>query len=432
MKQASISEERAIDAIKGQIKAFKIKFLKLMIVDLLGRPRGLIIPSEELDISIGKGVSFDGSSLEFVGIEESDLLLMPDPKSFFLSHHGEVTLGNLFCFVLNPDHRPFAKDPRWTLKRSMDKLEEEGVVPKIGAEVEFFLLKGRSQHDEGGYFDLVGDEALNLKLRFSESLALAGIRPEAIHHEVAPGQHEIDLKFSEAIKIADSITIYKEFLRKIASEFGLIATFMPKPFEEVNGSGMHLHISLWDLRGENLFWDPNSGSISEITRRFIAGLLEHARALSAFVAPTVNSYKRLVPGYEAPVYICWGFKNRSALVRVPASREDGCRIEFRAPDPSCNPYIAFSAVLGAGMDGVKRELDPGDPINWNAYNTPERFESLPANLKEAVDEARNDEFLREWVGKEIYDAYLDMLEDEWAEFSRSVTDWEIKRYLRIV
>ncbi|RLG47277.1 MAG: hypothetical protein DRN90_05240 [Thermoproteota archaeon] len=424
-----IQGQTVLETVKRSIEEQGIRFLMLRTVDLAGRAKGLLIPADDLEKSLEEGIEFDGSSLELVGIDESDLYLKPDIDSFYTSTYKEEIIGNFFCYIFKPDGGILERDSRWVLRRALDKLMEQGFILNIGAEVEFFLLKGKDKHDEGGYFDLVGDAAVDVKMRFAKSLSRVGIKPEAIHHEVAPGQHEIDFEFSNALKTADSIFVYKEILRNVASEFGLKVTFMPKPFEGINGSGMHLHISLSDLEGKNLFWDPDKLSISDIAKNFIAGLLEHARSLSAFVAPTVNSYKRLVPGYEAPVYICWGHRNRSALVRVPAAREGTCRIEFRAPDPSCNPYLAFTAVLAAGMDGIERNLEPGEPSDWNVYETPEKFETLPSNLKEAIDEARGDEVLRKYMGGEIYKAYLDMLEEEWALFSKSVTDWEVRRYL---
>jgi len=423
-----IQEQMAVETIKRRIEKQHIRFLMLRTVDIVGRPKGLFIPLNYLEKSLEEGIVFDGSSLELVGIEESDLCLKPDLNSFFTSRHQGEVIGNFFCQIFKPNGEVFEKDSRGLLRRSTDLLGKRGLTFNVGAEVEFFMLKEGKRHDEGSYFDLIEDRALEIKIEFARALSEAGIRPEAIHHEVAPGQHEIDFEFSDALKTADSILVYKEILRNVALEFGLQVTFMPKPFEGINGSGMHLHISLSDSEGNNLFWDPNKNSISKMAEHFIAGLLEHARSLSAFVAPTVNSYKRLVPGYEAPVYICWGYKNRSALVRVPAAKNKGCRIEFRAPDPSCNPYLALTAVLAAGMDGIEKGLDPGDPIDWNAYNTPERFKTLPYNLKEAIEEARNDKVLMRFVGEDIYHAYLDVLESEWAEFSRSVTNWEFKRY----
>jgi len=424
-----IQEPIAVETIKKRIEEQHIRFLMLRTVNVLGRPKGLFIPSNCLEKSLEEGIGFDGSSLKLIGIEESDLCLKPDLNSFFISrHHGEV-IGNFFCQIFKPNGEVFEKDSRGLLRRSTDQLAKQGLAFNVGAEVEFFLLRSGKRHDNGSYFDLIEDRAIEVKIEFARALSEAGIRPEAIHHEVAPGQHEIDFEFSDALRTADSILVYKEVLRNVALESGLQVTFMPKPFEGINGSGMHLHISISNSRGDNLFWDPNRNTISKLAEHFIAGLLEHARALSAFVAPTVNSYKRLVPGYEAPVYICWGYKNRSALVRVPAAKNRGCRIEFRAPDSSCNPYLAFTAVLAAGMDGIQRSLDPGDPTDWNAYSTPELFKILPCNLKEAIEEARNDEVLIRFIGEEIYHTYLDLLESEWAEFSRSVTNWELERYL---
>ncbi len=424
-----IQEQTSVETVKRMIEEQHIRFLVLRTVDILGRPKGLSIPSNHLEKSLEEGIGFDGSSLELIGIEESDLYLKPDLNSFFISRNQGEAIGNFFCQIFKPNSEVFERDSRGLLRRSTDQLGKQDLTFNVGAEVEFFLLKEGKTHDEGSYFDLIEDRAMEIKIEFARALSKAGIRPEAIHHEVAPGQHEIDFEFSDALKTADSILVYKEILRNVALEFGLQVTFMPKPFEGINGSGMHLHISLSNSEGNNLFWDPNEDSISEMAKHFIAGLLEHARALSAFVAPTVNSYKRLVAGYEAPVYICWGYKNRSALVRVPAAKNKGCRIEFRAPDPSCNPYLAFSAVLAAGMDGIKKGLDPGDPTDWNAYHTPERFKTLPYNLGMAIEEARNDDVLMKFIGENIYHAYLDALESEWAEFSRSITNWELKRYL---
>ncbi len=424
-----IQESKGVEMIKREIEEQHIKFLLLRTIDIVGRPKGLFIPSDLFEKALEEGIGFDGSSLKFIGIEESDLFLKPDLNSFFISKHHGVVVGNFFCVILKPNGEVFERDSRELLRISLDKLGKQGLTFNIGAEVEFFLLRAEEKYDDGSYFDLVEDRAVKINIEFARALSEAGIRPEAIHHEVAPGQHEIDFEFSDALKTADSILVYKEILKNVALEFGLQVTFMPKPFNGINGSGMHLHISLSNLKGDNLFWDSKEGSISRTAEHFIAGILDHAKALSAFVAPTVNSYKRLVPGYEAPVYICWGYRNRSALIRVPASKNNGCRIEFRAPDPTCNPYLAFTAVLAAGMDGIERNLDLGDPTDWNAYMTPDQFETLPHNLMEAIDEAKNDYVLMKFIGEEIFNAYLDELQKEWDEFSRAITNWELKRYL---
>ncbi|MGC8779123.1 MAG: glutamine synthetase family protein, partial [Candidatus Caldatribacteriaceae bacterium] len=401
-------------------------------------------PVKKLRAAIEEGVNFDGSSIQgFVRIEESDMKLLPDIDTFITCPWEEEGVASIICDVYKADGSFFAGCPRSNLKRVVQEVEKKGFEFKVGTEAEFFILKyeGGKIHtsDHGSYFDLLPLD-LEESLRRDMVIALEefGLNIEAAHHEVAPSQHEIDFEYGNALRIADSLINLKLVVKTLASRKGYIATFMPKPIYGVPGSGMHTHLSLF-RSGENAFYDPEKpDGLSNVARGFIAGLLQHAPALTAITNPLVNSYKRLVPGYEAPVYIAWAEKNRSPLVRVPPQRGKGTRAELRNPDPSCNPYLAFACILKAGMDGVERELDPGKPCNsLNLYHMSceEREEwgirNLPRNLEEALQELEKDTVIKEALTPHILNYFLEAKRQEWQEFQERVHPWEIERYLEL-
>lgn len=430
--------------ILREVERRGIRFVRLQFVDVLGIPKNVEIPAKKLPVALEEGVNFDGSSIQgFVRIEESDMKLVPDPETFIICPWEEGGVARVICDVRRPDGSPFEGCPRTNLKRVLREAEEKGYEFKVGTEAEFFILKyERGQvitSDHGSYFDLL---PLDLEETLRRDMVIAleelGFRIEASHHEVAPSQHEIDFEYGNALKIADNLVTLKLAVKTLALRRGYIATFMPKPLYGVPGSGMHTHLSLF--RGdENLFYDPQSpDGLSRIAKGFIAGLLEHAPAITAITNPLVNSYKRLVPGYEAPVYIAWAEKNRSPLVRVPPQRGKGTRAELRSPDPSCNPYLAFAVILKAGIDGIERNLDPGHPCNnVNLYDLSceEREEwgirHLPRNLEEALVALERDEVVRSALTPHILDYFLKAKRQEWEEFQRVVHPWEIERYLEL-
>jgi len=421
-----------------------INFVRLQFVDVLGRAKNVEIPIKKLPAALEEGVNFDGSSIQgFVRIEESDMKLIPDPDTFIICPWEEDSVARIICDVRRADSSVFEGCPRTNLKRVLKEVEKRGWDFEVGTEAEFFIFKYENQKilvsDRGSYFDLLPLD-LEESLRRDMVIALEdlGFNIEASHHEVAPSQHEIDFEYNKALKIADSLITLKLAVKTLALKEGLCATFMPKPLYGVPGSGMHTHLSLF--RGEeNIFYDPEKpDGLSKIARGFIAGLLQHAPALTAITNPLVNSYKRLVPGYEAPVYIAWAEQNRSPLVRVPPQRGKKTRAELRNPDPSCNPYLAFAAILRAGIDGVDKELDPGKPCNSvNLYrmSREEREEwnirSLPRNLREALEELEKDSIVREALTPHILDFFLEAKYQEWEEFESAVHPWELERYLEL-
>ncbi|MCS6907144.1 MAG: type I glutamate--ammonia ligase [Anaerolineales bacterium] len=435
------------------VQADHVKFISLQFTDVTGAVKSVDIPVNRLPQALEEGVWFDGSSIEgFARIQESDMRLVIDPSTYAVLPWTPLELrrARVFCDVYTPSGEPFEGDPRGTLKTMLAKLDERGWVYNVGPEPEFFLFRrnGPGQihpvpHDVGGYFDFsANDEAVRVRTELMEALASMGLEVEMGHHEVALGQHEIDFQYADALRTADNVLTLKYTVKAIAAQHGLIASFMPKPIFGINGSGMHCHQSLFDKEGRNLFFDPNDPNrLSEIGKGFIAGQLHHARALSAVVAPTVNSYKRLVPGYEAPVYIVWAQINRSALIRIPQftkGREKSMRAELRCPDPSCNPYLAFTVMLAAALDGIDRKLPCPEPMNnVNVYHlTPEEraqmnITELPGSLAEALRELEKDEVLKEALGPTTYEAFT---RAKWAEVEESrmkVTDWELERYLEI-
>ncbi|HCJ79105.1 MAG TPA: type I glutamate--ammonia ligase [Desulfotomaculum sp.] len=432
--------------ILTRAKELGVKFIRLQFTDILGVLKNVAITTEELEKALDGELMFDGSSiLGFVPIEESDMSLRPDPKTFavFPWRPRDGAVARLICDVYNPDGTPFAGCPRNTLKRTLAEAAKLGFTMQVGPECEFFFFyvdeQGRptlKTHDEAGYFDLSPvDFGENARRAIVLALEEMGFEIEASHHEVAPGQHEIDFKYSDALDVADKIVTFKFVVRTIAQRHGLHATFMPKPVFGINGSGMHMHQSLF--RGnQNVFYDSDApDGLSDFARYYTGGLLKHAPALTAIASPTVNSYKRLVPGYEAPVYIAWSEKNRSALVRIPAKRGLSTRVEYRSPDPSCNPYLAIAACLQAGLDGIKQNILPPEIVNRNIYHmsNEERKElgigTLPGNLAEALEELKADTVIVKSLGEHVFNHFLEAKTKEWDNYRIQVHQWEISEYL---
>ncbi len=433
-----------------KVKEDNIKFISYQFIDVLGSVKSVDAPIDQLEGALENGVWFDGSSVEgFARIQESDMHLRPDIDTYAVLPWSPVELrrARLFCDIYQPDGIPFAGDPRGTLKRMLAKLKERGWIYNVGPEPEFFLFKPNNggvhpvPHDVGGYFDFSpNDEAVRVRSELMEALRSMGLEVEVGHHEVAIGQHEIDFRFADALRTADNVLTLKYTVKAIAAQNGLIASFMPKPIFGINGSGMHCHQSLFNVEGENLFYsDDDEYHLSPIAYGFIAGQLHHARALSAVVAPTVNSYKRLVPGYEAPVYVGWAQINRSALIRIPRftkGQHKAMRAELRCPDPSCNPYLAFTAMLAAALDGIDQGKVPPSPLNnVNVYHlTPdERAQlnvgELPGSLLEALNELEQDDVIKSALGDMVYDTFRRAKLEEWDEFRIRVMDWEVERFL---
>ncbi|OQD59521.1 L-glutamine synthetase [Methanobrevibacter arboriphilus JCM 13429 = DSM 1125] len=426
-----------------------IKFIRLQFVDINGIPKSVSVPfgsDEDLEDMFNDGILFDGSSVDgFVEINDSDLIMKPDPNTVSLLpwRPEESGVCRFICDIYNTDNTPFEGDPRSILKKSLKKISDKGYNYNIGPEPEFFIIDKDEEgnyipHDDASYFDVEPlDKGPNFRRKLVFDLEELGFEVEASHHEVAPGQNEIAFKFDDALKTADAVITFKQAIKAIVDNMGYMVTFMPKPFFGVNGSGMHCHQSLFK-NGENLFSDENSeNGLSQEALYFMGGLLKHSAALSAVVAPTVNSYKRLVPGYEAPVYVAYGLKNRSALIRIPAARGKGTRIEYRCPDPSCNPYLAFAAMLEAGLDGINNKIDPGDPTEINIYKLNDEeleergIKTLPASLWEAYHAFEEDEVLKKGLGSHISEKFLESKYAEWDEYRIQVFGYEQKKYMSL-
>jgi len=428
-----------------------VKFISLQFSDVTGAVKSVDMPVGRLQDALTDGVWFDGSSVEgFARIQESDMRLILDPDTYaVLPWTPESSRrARIFCDIFTPKGDPFEGDPRGTLKRMLAKLDERGWTFNVGPEPEFFLFKGTNgngvhpvPHDTGSYFDFsADDEAAVVRTALMEALNSMGLEVEVGHHEVALGQHEIDFRFADALKTADNVLTLKYTVKAIAAQHGLTASFMPKPVYGINGSGMHCHQSMFDKKGTNLFFDAKDEvHLSKMAYSFIAGQLAHARALAAVVAPTVNSYKRLVPGYEAPVYIGWAQQNRSALIRIPRyteGRDKAVRAELRFPDPSSNPYLAFASILAAGLDGVDRQMTPPAPLNnVNLYHLEKEervkmgIQELPGSLAEALIELEKDDVVKSALGASTYEAFSRAKWEEWDDFRLRVSDYEIERYL---
>jgi glutamine synthetase len=428
-----------------KVKREKVEFIDLMFSDLSGRLKSVTISPRELRDCLDHGKWFDGSSIEgFTRIHESDMMLIPDLSTYILLPwlRDEKKVARLICDVYDPSNTPFPGDPRYIIKRVQEKAARRGYFYHVGPEIEFFLFRSkqdRTYHDTAGYFDFSPiDMATDIRAVIASTLERLGINVEMTHHEVAPSQHEVDIEYGEALNIADKVMVLKQAIKTVANIRGLYATFMPKPIFGINGSGMHTHQSLLDKDGENLFYDEKDKyKLSSLAYYFMGGQLKHIREMAAILCPTVNSYKRLVRGYEAPIYICWGQRNRSALIRVPRyskGRERSTRLELRCPDPSCNPYLAFAVMLAAGLKGIEEKISPPDPVEEDVYGFDDRklakfyIKTLPEDLGEAIEEFRGSRLMKETLGEHAFSKYLEIKTAEWSEFQKSVTDWELERY----
>lgn len=431
-------------------KADKVTFLNLQFTDILGSLKQVTAPVKSLPDILKYGAWFDGSSIEgFARIHESDLYLKPDPDTYSLIPWLNSTEGNtarLICDIYKPDGRPFEGDPRFILKKALKKARAMGFDYYAGPELEFFLFKNDfanlEPNDSGGYFDIATDEAHTIKREITTALDYFGIDVEASHHEVGAGQHEIDFKYGEALPTADRLLTLRVTVKAIAQRHGLRASFMPKPIMGLPGSGMHVHQSLFDTKKKkNAFFNPGDKyNLSKTAYQFIAGQLHHIKGMMAVLCPTVNSYKRLVTGFEAPVYISWARINRSALVRVPHWFDDKpstARMELRCPDPACNPYLAFAVMVTAGLDGVKKNMKLLDPVEEDLYEFDEakliskKIDTLPSSLFEAILELKNNRLIQSVLGEHLYKRYIDIKTKEWNVFKMQVTPWEIEKYIDI-
>lgn len=449
--------DKASEEVLEKARKDNVQFVNLQFIDLFGVIKNVTIGVKYLEETLTLGKWFDGSSIEgFARIHESDMFLKPDPSTYAVIPWLESKDGStarLICDVYTADGKPFEGDPRYILKKTLKEASELGYEYNTGPELEFFLFRRDGNgngnngaglkplpHDKGGYFDLNMDLAYEVRRDMVVALEKFGIEVETSHHEVAVGQHEIDFKYGNALKTADNATTLRFVLKSIAEKHNLHATFMPKPIAGINGSGMHVHQSLFKSN-ENAFFDGNDPyCLSGIAKSFIAGQLKHIPGMCAITSPTVNSYKRLTPGYEAPVYISWATTNRSALIRVPAIQKEkpkAARIELRCPDPACNIYLAFAVMLKAGLDGMKNNLDPPEPVEEDLYEfdnaelEQRRINQLPFSLWQALKEMKESSIVRDTLGEVTFKKYLDAKTKEWDEYRLQVTHWELDRYLEI-
>ncbi|HIZ76457.1 MAG TPA: type I glutamate--ammonia ligase [Firmicutes bacterium] len=435
------------DDILASVRDHGIRFIRLQFTDIFGVLKNVNIPASQLEKAMDGEIMFDGSSVEgFVRIEESDMYLKPDLDTWqiFPWSYQEGGLARLICDIYTDKNEPFEGDPRYVLKRALNEAKDMGYIMNVGPEAEFFLFHTDSAgrptletHDQAGYFDLSPiDLGSAARREMVSSLEDMGYEIEASHHECAPGQHEIDFKYGDALSSADRMQTFKLIVRIVAKRHGLHATFMPKPIYGIAGSGMHMNQSLSTLDGKNVFDDPNGvDGLSETAYYYIGGLLKHARAITAITNPTVNSYKRLVSGYEAPVYIAWSGKNRSPLVRIPAKRGVSTRVEMRSPDPTCNPYLGTAAMLVAGLDGIKNKIEPPKACDYNLYDLTddERLARgigcLPVSLSAAMEELKSDIVISEALGNHVFNCFIEAKEKEWRAYRTQITPWEIENYL---
>jgi len=433
-----------------QVKKDDIKFVTLQFTDLLGVIKEIVIPSDELEDAARNGVWFDGSSVEgFARIQESDLFLRPDMTTYavvpWLAEDGRT--ARLICDIYHPDGKEFEGDPRFVLKQAIRQAADKGFAYNVGPEPEFYLFRTDAGNrisplDHGSYFDLSSHEGYKVIKKIIAALENFGINVETSHHEVGLGQYEIDFRYGSCLDIADKVLTLKYCAKKIAQMHNLNATFMPKPIMDAAGSGMHVHQSLFDIKTKtNVFYDENHKyNLSKLAYNFLAGQIKHVKPASAILCPTVNSYKRLVSGFEAPVYITWAAMNRSALLRIPkwfGQKRDAARIELRCPDPACNPYLAFAVMLKAGLDGIKNNLQPPEPVEEDIYSLDDEslvrknIDVLPTSLLEALNELKKDKLLQDALGAHLFERYIDVKTREWDEFKKQVTSWEIDTYLDI-
>lgn len=444
------SERRRLskDDVLRKAKEEDVKFIHLLITDILGATKNITIPVSRLEKALDEGIFFDGSSiLGYATIEESDMRAVPIPETYVIIPwtNDELRSAMMVCNVYDHKGRRFEGDPRYVLSRAVEKAKKLGYTMMMGPEFEFFLFKVDDDgnptdipSDYGTYFDLMRDRGDEVRKDIVNYLEMMGYRVEASHHEVAQGQHEIDLVYTDAMTMADRVSIMKYVIKRTAEMHNLYATFMPKPIYGQNGSGMHTHLSLWK-DGRNSFYDPSKKyELSDDAMYFIGGLLRYARETCAILAPCVNSYKRLVPGYEAPTYISWANTNRSALIRVPAGRGDKTRIELRNPDPSGNPYLQFAVMLTAGLNGILEEISPPEPVEKDIYHLTEEekaklgIKPLPGTLGEAISEAMSSELIRETLGEHVFHHYFYLKKKEWEEYRAQVHPWELEKYLGIL
>jgi len=443
------SREEGSDYILKMAKEHDVKFIRLWFTDIQGILKSFAITVEELEGAMTEGMGFDGSSIQgFARIDESDMVALPDPDTFQLlpwrpREHNAV--ARMFCDILRPGGEPFEGDPRFVLKRNLKRAADLGYTFYVGPELEYFYFQDSESTvllDQGGYFDMTPrDAAIEMRKDTVLDLEDMGIGVEYSHHEVAPSQHEIDMRYTDALTMADNVMTYRLVVKEVALRHGVYATFMPKPVFGINGSGMHVHQSLF--KGErNAFFDKDDEyHLSKIARSYIAGLLAHAPEITAVTNQWVNSYKRLVPGYEAPVYLSWARRNRSDLIRVPEyrpGREKATRLEYRSPDPACNPYLAFSVMLAAGLEGIEKELEPPAPVEENVYemSVEERqkrgIDTLPASLLEAIQLTENSEVVKKALGEHVFEAFIQNKKIEWENYRAQVTEYELKKYLPIL
>ena len=446
---ATKSREEGKEYVLKTAKEHDVKFIRLWFTDILGFLKSFAITVEELGNALEQGMGFDGSSIEgFARIDESDMVARPDPDTFQLlpwrprEHHA---VARMFCDILKPGGEPFEGDPRYVLKRNLKRAAEKGYTFYVGPELEYFYFRdsnGTEMLDAGGYFDMTPlDTATDLRRDTVLTLEEMGIGVEYSHHEVAPSQHEIDMRYTDALTMADNVMTYRLVVKQIALSHGVYATFMPKPVFGINGSGMHVHQSLFK-EGQNAFFDASDEyNLSKVAKCYVAGLLKHGPEITSVTNQWVNSYKRLVPGYEAPVYLSWARRNRSDLIRVPEyqpGKEKATRIEFRSPDPACNPYLAFSVMLAAGLEGIEKGYEAPEPVEENVYEmSDEELErrgigTLPGSLIEAVHLTEKSEIVRKALGDHVFNAFIANKRIEWDQYRSQVTDYEIGKYLPIL
>jgi len=439
-----------IEQVLKQVKDNNVRFIRLWFTDVLGLLKSFTISPDELEGAFLEGMGFDGSSIEgFARIEESDMVARPDPATFeYLPWRikDEMKVARMFCDILKPDGTPYEGDPRYALKRNLKKAEDMGYRLLVGPELEFFYFKSSEGTpeilDHGGYFDLTPlDVASDLRRDTILALESMGIKVEYSHHEVAPSQHEIDLRYTDALAMADAAMTYRLTVKEVAMQHGVYATFMPKPIFGQNGSGMHVHQSLFKGTENAFFEEADQYYLSDLAKKYIAGLLRHSREVCSVVAQWVNSYKRLIPGYEAPVYISWARRNRSALIRVPMykpGKSQATRMEFRCPDPACNPYLAFAVMLAAGIKGIEKNYDLPDPIEEDIFemSAAERkargIESLPGSLGQAIHFTERSELVREALGDHIFNKFIANKKIEWDQYRMQVSNYELNKYLPIL
>ena len=442
-KSTPSERERVLREVNEQ----SVKFIHLWFTDIEGHLKSFSITPAELEGALDDGMGFDGSSITgFNAIEESDMVAIPDPATFQLMPNGDVNVARMICDVVTPDGEPYDGDPRNVLRRALDRMRSMGFDTfNVGPELEYFLFKddqGTEPLDEGGYFAMTTmDAASDLRHDTVKALESMGIPIEYVHHEVGPSQHEIDMRYASALDMADHTVTYRLVVKEIAKKAGYHATFMPKPLFGENGSGMHTHQSLF-AEGKNAFFDADDEwNLSAVGKAFIAGQLHHAREISAVFAQWVNSYKRLVPGYEAPVYVAWSRRNRSALIRIPLYKpgnEQATRAEIRCPDPACNPYLTFAALLHAGLEGIEKGYELPAPMEQNLYKlTPEERKergivALPETLGEAIDELAGSELAKKALGDHVFSSYVKLKRKEWDDYRVQLTPWELEKYLSVL